>query len=554
VLSPGSRTSAQTTGAEVSESVGVTLYVNGPDVKASDSNQGTRDAPLRTIAAATAIAMRNRARNIATRVVVSAGVYRESVSLGSTRSREPAPIIFDSVGNGKVIISGANIWQGWQRSGASVWKHSWPYSWGLAPIPAGWESQRITPIVRRREMIIVNGRSLEQVLSRAEMERSSATFYVDDDAHIAYVHPPVGLGLDAATVEVAERNSLLRLQGVENVVLHGLAFEYSNGPMQEAAVSIENSANVTIDDCLMVRNNWLGLSVRATNRLTIKNSKANFNGGAGMTLWRVDNLLLIDSETSHNNWRGAEGGFIGWAPAGIKSLQVTNATYRGLIAVANQTRGVWFDTDCYNVLLDHAFICGNQTDGIFIEANPGPISLSNSIVCDNRDGAGVLSGNSSGVSLNNDILYNNGKSQIMISGLYDAPRPVKRWKTGQTAMIISDHWTFRRDVVVGSGGQPVIATTLAPQLWKSFIETLITRENVWFNPAQGEAFRMAGGERLNFAGWQRTTHDENSTFEDPHFADAANYDFRPDGGSRMSGRSLPFAPPGIAERFRTASE
>ncbi len=533
-------------GAGSSATVGATLYVNGSAIHASDSNQGTGDAPLRTIGAAASIAMRNRGRNVGTRIVVSPGVYREAITLGSARSQKLAPIIIEAAGNGGVIISGANIWQGWQRTNSSVWTHSWPYSWGLAPIPAGWESQRITPIVRRREMIIVNGQALEQVMSRTEVESTNATFYVDDDAHITYVHPQAGTKLDSATVEVAERNSLLRILGGANIAIRGLTFEYSNGPMQEAAVTIENSSNVTIDDCLLVWNNWLGLSVRATNSLTIKSSKANFNGGAGMTLWRVNDLLLVDSETSHNNWRGAAGGFIGWAPAGIKSLQITNAVYRGLVAISNQTRGVWFDTDCSDVVVDKAFICGNQTDGIFIEANPGPIKLSNSIICDNRDGAGVLSGNSSGVSLDNDILYNNGKSQILISGLYETPRPVKRWKTGQTDMIISDHWTFQRDVIVGSGGQPVIATTLAPQLWMRFIETLTARENVWFNPVQSEVFRMAGGERLDFAGWQSNSHDRFSAFQDPHFTDAANYNFTPGAGSVLSGRHLPVAPPRIS--------
>ncbi len=538
----------------MSGTVGATLYVDGPAIHASDSNQGTRAAPLRTIGAATAIAIRNRARNVGTRIVVSPGVYREAITVGSARSEKPAPIIIEGAGNGRVTVSGANIWQGWQRTNSSVWTHSWPYSWGLASIPAGWESQRITPIVRRREMIIVNGHSLEQVMSRREVERANASFYVDDDAHITYVHPQAGTILDTATVEVAERNSLFRIEGGGNIVVRGLTFEYSNGPMQEAAVTVENSSNVTIADCLLVWNNWLGLSVRATNGFTIRNSKANFNGGAGMTLWRVNDLLLENSETSHNNWRGAAGGFIGWAPAGIKSLQITNAVYRGLVAIANQTRGVWFDTDCSDVVVDNAFICGNQTDGVFIEANPGPIGLTHSIICDNRDGAGVLSGNSSGVSLNNDILYNNGKSQILISGMYDTPRPIKRWKTGQTQMLVSDHWNLQHDVIVGSGAESLIATTLAPEFWKDFVDTLTSHDNLWFNPDRSDVFRMAGGERLNFAGWQSRSRDQGSIFEDPHFTDAANYKFMPGAGSRLSGRNLPVAPPEIAERFRNASE
>jgi hypothetical protein len=398
--------------------------------------------------------------------------------------------------------------------------------------------------VKRREMILVNGLSLTQVEAPGAMQNRVGSFYVDEAAGAVYLHPPAGANATSATIEVAERESLLFVRGQSRVVLRGIRFQNSNGALQQAAVTIENSSNVLIDHCRFDWNNWMGLSVRNVSNLTIKKSTANFNGGVGMTIWRTSDLLVADDETSHNNWRGYAGGFTGWAVAGIKSLQITNARYDGLISTGNQTRGAWFDTGCTNVIVDHAFLCRNYGDGIFIEANQGPLEITTSIICNNKAGAGVLSGNSSNITLEGNIIYGNEKAQIMISGFHDTMRSIKDWKTGQTLFVGSDHWKISHNIIAGaSGNQMLIATTLAPAMWNGFIGQLNSYDNIWYNPANPNTLRVANGTALNLAKWQQQSRqDHDSKFEDPRFRDPGAEDFTLAPGSPIADRRLPSAP------------
>ena len=532
-------------GAAVDVGGAAAIYVNPNDPAANDANSGARAQPLRTLAAAVAIATRNRRGGTASRIELAPAVYRESVAI--TGGGASAPAIVIEASGGAATLSGADVWRGWSRVKPGVWSHRWPYEWGLAPIPRGWESQNLQPIVRRREMVVVNGRVLTQTTAPGAMQDRAGTFYVDDFGQTIYLHPPAGIDPDAATIEVATRPTLMRLGNAANVVLRGLTFEYASSPLQEAALAIDNSNNIEIDRCAFIWNSWLGVTVGATSNLTIAASRANHNGGAGFTLWRVGNLRLVDSRASYNNWRGAAGGFLGWAVAGIKSLEVSDALYRGLVANGNQTRGAWFDTDCRGVTIDRATLCRNQTDGVFIEANPGPFTIQNSVLCDNR-GAGVLSGNSSDVMLRGNVLYGNAKAQILISGFHDGARPMKQWRGGRTIMLKSTDWTVAKNVIAAHGAsQMLVGTTLGAATWNDFITSLVSGDNLWFNGANPNAFQVAGGARLDFAGWRRATNQERgSTFADPRLRAPQAGDFRPAAGAPIDGAALPLVPPPAA--------
>jgi hypothetical protein len=538
------RALAQADSADIDEATAGAIYVNPQSAGGSDSNPGTSAQPLRTIARAVAMALARRERNLGTKIELYPSIYRESVEIGPSRKGATAPIILEATSSAPVVVSGANVWTGWRATKPGIWTHPWPYRWGVAPNPPGWESQRLNSIVKRREMIVVNGQSLTQAEAPASMQEHAGSFYVDESGGAIYLHAPDGIDAGSATIEVAERASLLRIRGQSRLVLRGIKFQHSNGALQLAAVTIENSSNVLIDRCGFNWNNWMGLSVRGVSNLAIKKSSADFNGGVGMTIWRTNDLSIADTETSHNNWRGYAGGFTGWAAAGIKSLQVTNARYDGLISTENKARGAWFDTGCTNVVVDHASLCRNFGDGVFLEANQGPLAITGSIICNNQVGAGVLSGNSSHVTLEGNIIYGNAKSQILISGFYNSPRPVKDWQSGQTLMLESDHWKITHNVIAGgSARQLLLATTLAPQIWKNFVDNLNSRDNVWYNPANSNALQMAGGTALSLSQWQRQFGlDRDSTFENPRFRDPANGDFTLAAGSPIAGRRLPAAP------------
>ena len=502
-----------------------TLYVNLAHPQASDQNPGSQALPFKTIGRAAAAAVANNANHVGTKVIIAAGTYRESIALAKNGRETDASIVFEAVG--EVIVSGSDVWTGWQSvAGNNVLAHTWPYRWGLAPIPSGWEPYvQLEDIVRRSEMVFVNGTPLDQALSYAELK--AGRFYVDENAQTLYIQPTGNIPISGAAVEVAVRPKLFYASGKNNLVLRGIIFQHANTALDQRAVEFYDSSNILVEDCQFRWNNWGGLGLGLARNVTARRNGASHNGGAGIGTYKTRSVVFEDNETSHNNWRGKKGGFTGWAVAGVKNLYMHEGVFLRHKSNDNQTHGIWFDTDCENILVNEAVICSNLEIGIYLEANQGPISIMNSRVCRNKN-YGLLIGNSAKVNLERNILYGNAPSQIMVSGLYDSARPETNWETGAKMDLLAEQAAWRCNVVVGTeASQLLVSTTLSPPLWGHFLDTLTSNENTWFHPQNSNVFQVAGGYRVDFRAWQSTTgHDGKSSFADPRFRDPVNNDFR----------------------------
>src|ERR1017187_7751743 len=91
------------------------IYV---DLNGNDSNSGTQSQPLKTLQAAVTIAFKNNKNNIGTRVTVNPGTYRESAQYNAGTGNTTAPITFQALTNGTVILAGSDIYTGWTLSGS----------------------------------------------------------------------------------------------------------------------------------------------------------------------------------------------------------------------------------------------------------------------------------------------------------------------------------------------------------------------------------------------------------------------------------------------------
>ena len=193
------------------EHVDQILYVNATHPQASDQNPGSQALPFKTIGRAAAAAVANNANQVGTKVLIGAGIYRESIDLPKNGHETEASIVFEAAG--EVIVSGSDVWTGWRKvEGADVLAHAWPYTWGLAPVPAGWEPHvKLKDIVRRSEMVFVNGAPLDQMLSHSELQ--AGRFFADEKAQKIYMRLPEGLPVDNAAVEVAVRPKLFAASG-----------------------------------------------------------------------------------------------------------------------------------------------------------------------------------------------------------------------------------------------------------------------------------------------------------------------------------------------------
>jgi hypothetical protein len=126
-------------------------------------------------------------------------------------------------------------------------------------------------------------------------------------------------------------------------------------------------------------------------------------------------VIWEDIETSHNNWRGALGGFTGWATAGAKHLATHDGHYARWVAAKNRARGFWFDFDVRDVTFDDLRSYENAEDGVFLEAIQGPISFSNSLFRDNAR-RGLITGAVERLTLRDTVITHNGESELRIDG------------------------------------------------------------------------------------------------------------------------------------------
>jgi Ricin-type beta-trefoil lectin domain-like len=122
---------------------GVTLHLDPQSSQASDSNDGSEAAPLKTIVGALKSAAPLRSQGRKVRVLFYPGVYREHLISGAgDQQGETVPwpywnlpdadteLVFEAKEPGRAIISGADVWTGWRSLGNGRWARDWPFDWG----------------------------------------------------------------------------------------------------------------------------------------------------------------------------------------------------------------------------------------------------------------------------------------------------------------------------------------------------------------------------------------------------------------------------------------
>ena len=503
------------------------IYVD--QTTGSDSNPGTQSRPLKTIGKAAQVAQDNYRKAVSTRIIIEPGTYRESISLSGEGASGTASITFEAGKPRTASLSGSDLWTSWQPDSTDPgrYTHAWSSQWGACAAPQG--SPPLEEIVRRREMVFVNGSLLAQALSLNGMTEGS--FFVDEPGGRIYVRPPASIDMTNAAVEVSSRARLLDVHRVSNLTLRGLLFVQANPCVSmkpAASVNISGGSNHLIEGCSFQWNNWGGLRLDGVSDSTVRDVVASHNGAIGLAGYQLKNVSYEDVEVSYNNWRGALGNVYGWDVAGAKFLRVHGASFKRFKAVANQTRGLWFDTDNSNVTVQDSYLSTNQVNGIFLEASQGPITIKDTRVC--KNGAqGVLTNNAEGVSLVADLIYGNKTAQIFING-GNKSRNDHDWETREPYTAVAHNWSLMRNTIVGT--EP---TQLLFEMYESsntssslFLSTLASDSNTWYNPENKKVFQIDPGgpnhspRNLDFEQWRANTkQDRNSSFAAPSADPAA---------------------------------
>jgi hypothetical protein len=286
-------------------------------------------------------------------------------------------------------------------------------------------------------------------------------------------------------------------------------------------VTISGGSNNLVEDSDFTWNNWIGFAYSGSLNSTARRIMANHNGGAGLDIYALNHAVFGDVEVSDNNWRGAGGNFYGWAVAGAKFGRIHGGSFTRFKAIRNHTRGIWFDFDNRDIVVDHLFTAENERDGIFLEASQGPITIMNSRICGNGT-EGVLTSNSSFVNLKTNTIYGNKKYQILVSGEPEG-RKVEDRETHAQYTLLAEHWSIDQNVIMGLDlTVPLIGTYQTMMNWRVFLTSLTSDHNTWYTPNAESAFQLnvdnnGGSPKLvNFARWREAIgQDKNSVFGRP---------------------------------------
>lgn len=415
------------------------------------------------------------------------------------------------------MISGSDDWSGgWAavKEHPGVYRKPWPYQWGMAENK--WYERFGTVIEgpgARREMVFIDGVRMTQKLIEAYKwtdpdGREHAKTDPDGKAGLntpgfweyagyngpgvlvpgtygvtekeehgrwLYVYPPKGVDLNDALVEVATRGRLLNINMRENVVLRNLTFTHGSNFPGNSAVGLQAN-NALYENLTVTNNNSYGLSFGYQTRgVTVRNSVFNENGTGGLSASRLDNVIIIDCDSSFNNWRGHLGNLHGSITSGTKimgpdgDIGVRVINHR---SIGNLTHGFWFDhgyIENGRISFERCrFVANKFGSQLYLEKQMGPISVTDCMIW-NQGGGTAIQGIADRVTIADSAIVSlDGTNHAMI-------HLAMRGSSNR----YSNDWTLKRNLLVTNRKQPFFHTFwLTPEM-RQAITTFASSGNSW---------------------------------------------------------------------------
>jgi hypothetical protein len=384
-----------------------------------------------------------------------------------------------------------------------AWTYAWPWDCGtLSPTSAGclgWH----------REMVVYNGRSFRQTLTRTTVAAAPNYFFVDTTAKLVTIRLPSQM-VPTDLIEIPAQLFLFRVSAKNFVAVKKLIFEHENSYIQAAqndgdgwgvAVGFRTDGNVRttdllIEDCVFRVNNSCALKLHNCTNVTIRRCIANDNGWKGMGVGNSTNVLMEDCETSYNSWRQLWSQGTGWDAGGLKVISdVSRMTIRRHYADSNTcASGIWLDWGNTDMTLDSCVFEQHSFDAMYIECTPGPTTITNCIV--RRSPTGIFSFGTSNTIIE-DCRFENVGTLFSLNA-------DTRSRCG-----VNSNFYVRRCYLNGRGPH------FGAGDWTNFFNTLDIDSNTYWN-SQGtvstQLFKDAAGTPIAFAQWQALGKDVHSVW------------------------------------------
>ncbi len=359
-------------------------------VSPNGRNNNSGRSPRSPIPVEKAIAVAPRGATI----VFRGGVYR-GVDTKITKQ-----LTLQAYPHEKPLLKGSIAVKGWVADGSTWrkdgWKYSFPQNMGNVYI------DRKHPLAGHRDMVYVNGDSLKQVGSRANVK--PGTFYVDARNNKLYIGSnPAGKTVEATARDEAFDLTKNRRSNPSGTVIRGLGFAH----YAENGVGLMNTDHVTLENNTFVWNGVRGVHFQQSAKGVVRGNTFSFNGMHGIRGSWANSMLLEGNTFSRNN---IEHFRKDWTAAGIKVIKTNGLVSRNNLFEHNIGNGMWLDFSSSNATVKNNVFRNNEQIGIMFELSHNAIATGNSI---SGSPAGIMIADSSGIKVHNNTFSRNNKHVVV---------------------------------------------------------------------------------------------------------------------------------------------
>ncbi len=502
-----------------------------PDGK--DSNTGkSYDSPLsvnKAIASAPSGAT----------IVFKGGVYR-NVDTGISKK-----LTLQAYPREKPLLKGSIEVTGWAAEG-NIWrKDGWMYSF-----TPNMDSENIDPnypMAGYRDMVYVNGVSLKQVASKAEV--TSGTFYLDSANRQLYIGDnPTAKVVEATALLSSLRMSKNASSDPSNTIIRGLGFAH----YADRAITV-GAPNITFENNTFVWNGQNGVWLFGGSDHILRGNIFSYNGRNGVSGGNMDRILVEENTFSYNN---VERFNTKWDAAGIKIARTDGLIFRNNIVENNFSTGMWMDISSSNATVVNNTVRHNEELGIFFELSHKAIIAGNVA---HHNNVGIIIADSSNARVYNNTLSLNNQQILVKDSIRENTNLEEKaagitWITSNNVIknnILSD----AEDTAINASGCRPSALMIANSDYNAYYRPLSNVQPIlskWSLSSSQCLVKYLSLTIFNSAtGFEQRGLSVDNVAINPFFVDEVNGDYRLKSGSSAIGRGE-MLPADIASAIRVA--
>ncbi|MBO4749199.1 MAG: right-handed parallel beta-helix repeat-containing protein [Lachnospiraceae bacterium] len=391
------------------------LYVAANDPKASDANDGSKEAPLLTIQAAAELATPG------THVWIGPGVYRECVSPAMGGDGPESMICYEAIEKGTVIIKASEEvhtfeksvgWRLWGFGGPQENAAKEPEIWchrldpdmfrGYNPFCAvnilhdrlfiEFDKTDMTPYLNRRGMVFCDGKPLRQVALYHQLSTADGTYWVEANGMTVHFRLPGDADPAEHQIELTVREQCFapKVPFLSYIKVKGLVCAHASmgAPVpQRGSISAFRGHHWVIEDCTIDWANAVGIDVgdecwhhgfdanKTIGHSVIRRCHIKDAGVCGIAGLFAAKMLIEDNLIEGTGWQKME---LSWEAGGIKlHNSVDGMIRRNIFRTTYRADHLWLD--CGNInnrITQNLFLDGiEQREAIFIECTREGVNL-----------------------------------------------------------------------------------------------------------------------------------------------------------------------------------